>query len=336
MTIKILTNAILIILISGMVHLYSMELILRGGVNETYDNMDSSQAEPEDDWVTNIMLGITARSEVRSLDFDLSGNINQSISAENSENNSNSQDLQLSINKSFSENLSMGLNDVFQHYPEAGSFQVLFGRGEDNRGYIANSLTLNMTIYATTRLFLNCAYNYSIMNNDSSQLSDSVQHAPGANIGYYFNSSNIIRLGYIYQRMEYDTDEVSRADSGYAEYEKHFTEQLRSVLQGGYEYLQSEDGESLSTRWRASIIDDIDVSDRITFNSSVFYGQGSYQYSGAENRLFGVSAGVGYVINEFINFVFSYSYTWNKSILPALEDSTSNRNIFSAGFSAVY
>ncbi len=368
---KIIINSILILFVSGVGHLYAMEIIIQGEANETYDQVDSSQAGTEHDWITNIILGITARSEIRALDFDLSGNIYQRLSATDPDNNSNSQDLVFSLNKDFSENVTLEIEDNFQNYPEPSNFSALFGRSDDNDGYLANSLMVNLAVYVTAKLFFDVSYNYAIMNNDSDQMSDSILHNPEGNIGYNINSSNIVRLGYAYQLMKYNNDEKIRGDRGYAEFEKHFTEQLSSVLQGGYDYLSSNQGESLSTRWMVSILDDVDennhlnisytkestisnitndvfknwtiagslvreISERFSFNLSLFYGMGSYQYSGVEEKLCGVSTGISYVINDFINCVFSYSYTWNKSVFPASENITYNRNIFSAGLSAVY
>lgn len=369
---KIILYLILLLILFLVNFVSAMEIILQGSVNETYDdNINTSGSAPESDWLTNIMLGITARSEVRAFDFDFSGHVYQRLSANHAENSSNSQDLAGSFNKDFSENVSFGISDVFQNYPEAGSFGVLFGRGDDNSGYKSNTANINLNIYLTQKLFLAGMYTNGIMKNDSYQLSDSVSHNPGGAIGYSFNTANILRFGYLYQLMKYDNGEKIRGDSGYAQYEKYFTKQLRSLILAGYDYIDSDQGQSLSKRWMASLIDDVDetnqlnityeygsaisnilndilknwtirgtlsrqISNRVIMNMSIFYGEGTYEISGIKDKLFGASVNAAYIVTDFINLDIGYIFTWSSSEDPGADEIKYDRNQFSIGLSALY
>lgn len=372
MNIRIILKAITFILIFLAVPLAAMEVIIQGQINEEYDdNINTSSSDPQSDWLTNIMLGMAISSDLRTIDIDLSGNIYQQLSLQDSSRNLNFQDLNLSVNKSFSETTSVSIVDMFQHYPETRSFEVLFGRNEADTGYLSNNLSLNLVTNIFSRLILTCIYHNNIMNNDSDNLSDSILHNAGGEIGYLFNTANIFSLGYTYQLMIYDDGNKSRADSGYAEYEKYFTSQLRAVVLGGYNYIDSDDGQSLNTRWLASLIDDVDrnnnlnisfVKEKIISNimndildqwtASVmltreislrtgisirgFYGQGSYQISGVKDKLFGVTTNLNFAVTEFVSFTAGYTYTRNSSKTPGIGENVYNRNQFSVGLTGVY
>lgn len=209
------------------------------------------------------------------------------------------------------------------------------------------------------------------MNNDSTVLIDSVYNSYNGSLGYNFNSANIVRAGYMYSLMKYDDGNESRGDREYAEYEKYYTKQFRSLLQGGYDYIKTSNGESLNTRWMASLIDDVnknnqlnitylkentisniyndtfknwnisanlrrEISDRTGINISLFYGKGSYDISRVTVKLGGVSIILGFIVNEFVNFNIGYNYTRNSSTAPASEENIYYRNQVSLGLSAVY
>jgi len=348
------------------------EIIVNGSIDELYDdNINSSSTNPESDWITSMTLGVTARSELRQLDVNLSGNINQRYSVKHEESNANYQDMMISINKSFSENVSLSITDSLQHYPESKSFSTLFGRSEENTGYLSNSFSSNLTVYVSKEIFLGGVYTYSTMNNDSNTIPDSVLHNPGGNIGYIFNSANTVRVGYLYTLMKYNNDSHSRGDRGYIEYVKLFTPQLQSVLQGGYDYITTEDGQRLSSMYMFSLIDDIDnknqmnityikentisnisndifenwrvegslrreINERTRISMSLFYGQGTYQLSRVTEKLRGASAALAFTVTEFLSFTFGYTYVWRNSIAPASGETAYNRNQYSIGLSAVY
>lgn len=348
------------------------DFIFNGSIDETFnDNTNLSATEPESDWITNMALGLGIRSEGRQLSFDFIGNVYQQIYAKQRDESANSQDLTLMLNFDFSENISLALNNVFQHYPDSRSYSVLFGRGGEDTGYIRNNFSSALSFNLTRQLFFDLTYNNMILRNDSDALADSVQHNPGMDIGYSINSSNIIRIGYMKFIMIYDNGEKQKEDRGYAEYELHFTEQLRTILHGGCDYINSGEDISLNARWQASVIDDIDkrnqlnitylkertisdvaedtfnnwtvtgtlsreISLRTGFGLSLFYGSAAYEMSGAVNKLAGASIRLDFILTDFVNLNAGYTYTWNKSTAPGDFENKYDRNTIFAGLSAKY
>lgn len=349
-----------------------MEVIFHGRVDELYDdNSNASGTEPKSDWVTNLMLGINLMSEMRELDVQLSGNVYQQYCVKNKERNSNYQDMMLSIKKSFSENVSLSLTDAFQHYPESKSFTTLFGQSDEGTGYMSNNGSVNLSVYVTSELFFNADYTNSIMKNDSSTMTDSVLHNGGGSIGYSFDSANIVQAGYMYNLMKYDDGDQSTGHRGYAQYEKFLTRQLRSILLGGYDYIKTTEGIVKSSRWIATLVDDVDknnqleisflkentisnisndifdnwrvsgslrreISERTSVSASAFYGEGTYKYSKISDKLIGASIALSFDVTEFVNFNMGYTHTRSKSNTPGIEENAYNRNQVSAGLSAVY
>jgi len=370
MKIKIIIFAAIALIVVN--EAFALEFIVRGNVNEMYDdNTNTSPDNPESDWITNMMLGAALRSEGRSREFELSANVYQQYSFNNEENRSNYQDLGLSINKALGERVNVTIEDVFQRYPESKSFGTLFGRSEDDTGYISNDFSAGFSVDMTRHFFFGVLYNNGIMKNNSDTMADSVSHNPGGYLGYNINSSNILRGGYMYTLMKYDDGNTRRGDRGYGEYEHHFTEQLRAVLHGGYDYNDSNEGQSLSSRWMASVVNDIDESNRLnitylkestisnivndTLNNwriscslgrmvsertgaglTLFYGKGTYEISGAKEELAGVSFALSYIVTDFINFNAGYNYTWNSSTETGSDEVSYKRNQAFAGLTVQY
>jgi len=369
---KALFFVILTLLIQNFQQAYSLEFIVRGSVNEMYDdNINTSSEDPESDWITNLMFGAAVRSEKRRGELEIAGNLYQNIHLKHEEMNEFYQDALLSIDKSFSERIAITISDTFLHYPEAQSFGAMFERNETEDGYIQNNFTSGLTLYVTRKLFLNGVYNNSIVKNESNEVADSVLHNPGGAIGYSFDSANIVRAGYMYSLMKYNDNTQARGDTGYVEYERYLTRQLRGIFHGGYNYIEMEEGESLSSRWMVSLIDDVDernelnitflkeslisnitndiynywrvsgtlsreVSLRISVNSEIFYGEGFYEISRVENKLVGFSFDLAYAVSDFINLITGYSFICSSTEDPLIDEASYKRNQIYVGMSGEY
>jgi hypothetical protein len=317
------------------------------------------------------MLGAEIRSEGRSREFRLTGNAYYEYYAINKENGESYQDAGLSINKDIIDTVNFRLSDTFQHYPESKDFGNLFGRTDDDTGYISNDVSVGLSVFLTKQFFFELLYNNGIINNDSRELEDSVSHEGGGDLGYYFNSANIVRAGYLYSKMKYDDGSVTRGDRGYAEYERFLTKQLRAILQGGYDYIDNAEGQSMNSRWEVSIVDDVDeinqgsitylkestissitndtlnnwrlsaelrreISGRLEVDISLFYGEGIYEVSRVTEKLGGASLALAFLVSDFINFNMGYRYTWNSSEAPDTDESSYNRNQVYIGVSGEY
>ena len=129
------------------------------------DNINTSQDDPETDWITNIVLGAAIRSEGRTRELELAGNIYQSYHLRNEEANDFYQDLVLAINKTLTENIAIMLGDTLHHYPAAQSFDAMFERSEADEGYLRNDFSSGITLHVTRSLFLGATYNNSILKN---------------------------------------------------------------------------------------------------------------------------------------------------------------------------
>lgn len=350
----------------------ALETIIQGRIDEMYDdNTNASSTHPISDWTTNMMLGVIFRSEIRALDLSLTFNDYQRYSFQYEQTNVNYQDASLALDKSFSETVTFHLLNVFQHYPESRNYNTLFGRNEAASGYMSNTFSTSLSVYLTQVLFVEGVYNNGIMENDSGILADSQYHNPGGDIGFCFDSANIVKAGYLYTLMKYDDGNQSRGDRGYVEYDREYTRQLRSVLQAGYDYITTNSGQTLTSRWVASLIDDVDinnqlnitfakensistifndtfnswrisgtlareVSERVRVNLSLFYGDGTYRNSGVHDKLAGTAFALGFVATEFINFNVGYNFTWNSSTAPGQQQNIYYRNQIYAGLSGSY
>ncbi len=372
MNIKIIYFIVLALLIFLVRKAPAFEFIIRGSANEMYDdNINTSATSPESDWVTNLILGMGIESAGRRRVINLSGNIYQRFYVEHEEYNKNFQDMNLSIKLDFTERFNLIISDSFEHYPQSQSFGTLFGRKENNEGYISNYFSGNMSFLITRQLLFSLFYNNSMVDNDSSALTDSVLHNPGGYIGYSFDTANILRAGYSYSYMKYDDGDITRGDRSYAEYERYLTKQLRAILHGGYDYYDTTEGESSSSRWLISLIDDFDkqnqfnltylkettisnisndtlnnwritgtlqrvINARTNISTGLFYGVGTYKVSREIEKLAGVSFTLAYIVTNFVKFNMGYTYTWNSFSAPDVKERSYNRNQVYAGISAVY
>lgn len=369
----IIKNILIILLVlSPVAPTAAFDFLFKGSIDETFDdNILSSGISQKSDWITNFTLGLGIKSENHRFQFDFFGNIYQQIYAIHKDESKNYQDLLISVNSDFSENISLKLNDIFQHYPEPMSYTTLFGKDGTNIAYISNNFSSAFSAFVTKHLFFDITYRNTFINYDNKFLADSVLHNPGVDIGYSFNSYNILRIGYMNFIMIYENGNKQNKDRGYVEYEKFFTNQLRTILQGGCDYNHSSDDQKLYPRWKVSIIDDIDqknvlkieylkettISDTTddTFNNwniavtlkrdmnlrtaidiSLFYGSGFYEISKTRNKLAGSSITLTFIVTDFINFRFGYSYFWTSTASLVVEKTNYNRNRVFIGLTALY
>jgi hypothetical protein len=175
----------------------------------------------------------------------------------------------------------------------------------------------------------------------------------------------------MYSLIKYNDNTQARGDRGYAEYEKYLTRQLRGIIHGGYDYNEMEEGESLSSRWMVSLIDDVDernelnisflkessisnitndaynywrvsgtlsheVSLRISVNAEIFYGEGFYEISRVKSKLTGASFDLAYAVSDFINLIAGYSFMWSSTEDPLTDESSYKRNQIYVGIAGEY
>ncbi len=373
-SIKLLTF-ILFLLIFTFNHVSALEFIISGQVYETYDdNIFSSSEDPESDWITDIILGLGIKSERREFEMLISGNLYQQYYVNNSDQNGLYEDLSASLEKSFSQTVTISLEDTFEHYPESETFGALFGKSEEqNSEYISNYFTSELSINMTRQFAVGFSYNNTVVKNEEDIMPDSVLHEPGGYFAYSFNSANILKAGYIYGRMKYDSGNKIISHRGYGDYQRYFTRQFYSVLSGGYDYIREDATDVVSKSYMGSLsfIDDVDknnqldltflkersvssvdedifdsweislalkrdISERASADLSLFYGEGTYKESDITNKLAGASASLSFAVTEFISFFAEYSYTWSSTEVPDSDESSYDRNQVSAGISGEY
>ena len=372
MNIKILIIALLTFTIFVVQQVQALEFIMKGRVNEMYDdNINTSPDNPESDWVTNMIFGMALKSEGKVSELALAGNIYQKYCVSHENMNDFYQDLMFAVNKRFYESFSIKVSDTLNHYPSAQSFDTLFGGSESTGGYLQNDFASGLTVYTTMGLFFTGVYNNSIRRNDSDIILDSFFNSPGAIAGYYFNSANIVRIGYQYSLMKYEDNSETKGQRNYAEYEMRLTSQIWGIVEGGYDYVENTAGESLNSRYRISLMKIVDernqfdisflkestisninndtfnfwrisgslkreVSSRTSINIAMFYGDGVYEESKVRDKLGGVSFGVALAFSESMNFNAGYIFSWSKVDNPEISETSYRRNQVYIGVSGEY
>ncbi len=334
-------GVILFIKVSG----WGVDLEIAGAIEEVYDdntNNAGNKNDREDDFITNLILSAGLSHQGKRKNFDLFGNIYQSLYAFNQENNYNSQDLDLLFSYNLTANDIFSLSNVFQHYPEAKSFNDTFDRAGSQNDYIYNTCDFKYSHFFIKQFSFNFWYTNQVNRYLEGDNNDSYLHSPGARINLSLTSKHILSGYYDYTYRDIKSVSIIKENEFVGQYKLFFTNQLYSILSAGVNYIKIEDEELerfpqfsfilgndfterihihfLVSKKVSSNMNNSDLYDslysqfvfnlklmkRMGFNFTAFYGKGEYLNLDETYKLVGMETALEYELTEHLLIDIKY------------------------------
>lgn len=305
---------------------YAWRLRLLGSISETYDdNIRSTSENIEQDYITDLILGVGLRNEGRTHTIDFIGHVYQQLFYDHNELSNNAQDFILNYVNQLTSTDTFTLNNTFNHYPELRNFDLMLGQHEGRYSYYMNTLTLRYFKYFVSDFSTDIHYTNTYVKALSEGIYDSVSHSPGISFNYSINTFNIISLFYDYRFTKFDTDEgqyrngrneIIQHDAGIG-YQHFFTRQLNINLRGGIEYIEVQDEKNYNPFMTATLVNDIDANNNITIIVSKRYGINSLTNEAYNTWTYSVN----FIrqLSAILNFSFAGFYQYGDLISPTIE-----------------
>jgi len=254
--------------------LYPLDYKVLTRIDETYDdNIKATSENKEDDYITNLMLGLNLHHESLTQTFDFIGHIYQQLFLKNNNLNYNSQDLVINYDKQLSSRDNIHINNIFNNYPEPQDFSSSFGRPSGRYAYYLNNFNIASINALTENIISNIHYNNIVVKSTNNrQLNDSISNNAGASFGLTLDPSNIVFLYYDYTNRRYKkfdeiTDQkkyniyiIHDAELGY----QHFITKTLDILgKFGLEYVIAPDEKNYYPIFNILLTDLIDKNNTL-------------------------------------------------------------------------
>ncbi len=323
---------------------------LGGALSETYDDNVTYEKERKiESALTRLTLGGGFTKQEKNNQIVFKTSLTGNMYTPKSSYNNLSETADLDVVKDFSPYDRVSLSESFRHADDPRSFEDAFGQNSGRYSRYTNNIGVKYARILTKQLTVTLKYGQSNVFYSRKDLSNTVQFTPGLSAEYAINSANIILGSYDYVQSSYENGGKVRVNSFSGGLRHFFTEQWYLDLMPGVSLINAYDGPgSVKPRYSAVLTHDVDentslkltytqeyaantysqnvfnsyrwvlsgvkqLTARLSSNISAFYGQGEYQSTGIDDKLSGLSAGLGYAMTEKITLTLNYSYERTES-----------------------
>jgi len=329
-----------------------VKLTPKVSVSQKYDdNITFASDNKKSDFITTIALGLGLDYQTKLQSLSLSGklDVNQQLFMKENEFNNLSQSFTLNYTKEFSPYTRISFTNSFDHKEEPRSFEDEFGRTDGRYSYCLNTAGFTLTKDFSKQLTCRLNYSNQIYKVNRADLSDSYLNKIGVSADYYLSSATILLSSYDFSYREFDPGDSSYTNSlsgGVRRYltpklyvdgrvgvdsisgynDKTFTESffsssltgdLDEVTQAKLSFLRQSSTNAYTqdvfNNWRFSGSFNRQLSNKVKFLLTAFYGKGKYDSSSVEDTNLGISAGLDYDLSENLTGFVRYGYSEKNS-----------------------
>ncbi|RJQ23994.1 MAG: hypothetical protein C4560_00335 [Nitrospiraceae bacterium] len=346
-----------------------IDLKINSSIAETYDdNINFSKNEKEEDFITELLLGIDARYEGKRRFLNLGGNINQRFHFRFPDIKSSSENIRLNFRNEFSEYDTLQLNYNYSHSQAPESFEDEFGRVETRRSSYKNAFDAIYYKQFSERLNSSFRYIYSLSIVPEETSSDSSLNGIGLNLNYLHNASSTLYISYDFSDIKYKGGGNISFQILAAGFKKYITRQLFLDGRVGIDIVDPDIGQGYITEsYDVSLTDEIDrntvmklsfqrsdeatseredifrnwqltgnvtreFTDKVAGSIEVFYGKGKYVTLSEGSTFLGASTNFAYNVTERLSGKAGYRYSNRDSTI----DTEYTRNTASIGLSYIF
>jgi len=350
--------------------LLGFDFDINSSVSTSYDdNVTFVKDSKKSDSVTDLTIGLGAKQEGKTYQFNIEGNFTQHLFANNSSFNNNSQDVNFDFQKEVSKYDQISITNKFVHAEAPRSFEDDFGRDSGRYSYYRNVFDTEYTREFSKHVSLEGHYGNEYYTASRDSIKDSLLHQVGFDINYILSSATAYLMGYNFTTRHVD-------DSGSADVHtlstgiNHFlTKQLNMDVRAGVSFIEDfgggntsepsinvsltndfneTDSASLTYRltskpsaFRADVFDAWRISasltrrllERLKMTVSVFFGEGEYSASSIEDQKTGVSTRLSYDVKEEATAFIAYTFS---EVDSNIDSRDYRRNLVELGMNFVF
>jgi len=261
------------------------DINLQAEAAETYDdNVRSSEDSEEDDFITDLILGMSVRREGETQSLALNGYVKHQIFADNSDFNETSQGARLKYTKELSKLDRILLNDVFSHtYDFTGDYDPdedddEIARTGGRYSLYKNRLNIGYERDFSKQFTVGLGYGNEINEATSTSVEDSYLHKLNARGDYAFSSALSVLGYYEFKARDFDPGKeayIHRVTGGARQY---LTQKLYLEGRAGVDAIESYNNEDYTKPYLyASLGNQLDEKTRISFSYSKEYYPTAYR-----------------------------------------------------------
>lgn len=322
----------------------------RGSISEAYDdNITFVKDNAEEDFITNIGLGLDGKYEDKSKTLEFTGNINRQIFAENHKFDNTSEDFSLDFKKELSRYDRLNLIDAFTHAYEPVSLAEAFGRTTGRYSYYTNRFSLEYAKDITEPLTVSIRYGNDLDIFLREDLSDSYLNRAGVKADYSLSSATIFSFLYDYSNREFDPGNNATKNALSAGIRQYITKQLYLDTRAGIDFINSYNNadytkpmifasltdeidenttaflsftkeystnpytEDIFNNWQVSTYLTRELLKNLGCSISAFYGKGKYTSLNIREELMGGEVSLTYNLKKNLRLDLTYSYSKTNS-----------------------
>ncbi|OGR84200.1 MAG: hypothetical protein A2901_05855 [Elusimicrobia bacterium RIFCSPLOWO2_01_FULL_54_10] len=346
----------------------AVDLILKGGLGQTYDdNITYLKENPRHDYILNLMGGLGARVETPKTTLELLGNVNHHIYYNNPDFNNTSEDASLSLASELSERDLLTVNDDFSHAYEPRSFQQEFGRVQGRYSTYENEATLTYQRRLNSQFALSGHLGHEMNKFSRDDIQDTYLGRVGTTLEYHYSSALTYSAEYNLSRRTFERGNDALLHAATGGFRKYLTPQLYVGAKAGANVIRAYDGRTFTHPvYFAEVHDDFSqtananlsfekryhiyaytqdlfnywqltgslsrqLSERLGTALYGFYGSGEYVTAAVTDTLAGAGIKFNYDLTNHLKAELAYSHSNLGSTLPVKEYA---KNTFFVGVSA--
>lgn len=351
--VTIALSALFVFLMSGSAYAYKMgdvDVTVDAQIGETYDdNITYEKDDKKSDFITALTAGIAGKYEGRRVTIDVSGDVTEQLYAEHSNFNNTSETASAVCLYEISKYDRINLKDTFSHTYEPRSFEEEFGVNRGHYSYFRNKFYIDYTRDISKQLSAIVRYTNSLDVPSIEDISDSYLNSAGVELDYLVSSQTIVLGSYDFSIRKFDPGNDAKTHAAAFGLRQYITKQFYFDGRVGLDYLNSYNGQNYTKpMFMASLTDDLDkntsiavsftkqyqtnaysqdlfnyweisgsfkrqLTKRLRFAGSVFYGNGEYMSGDISDDLFGGKAAFFYDMTEHLSAELSYRYSMTDS-----------------------
>ena len=304
-------------------------------IGETIDdNITFAKENKQEDFITDLRLGLGVKYEGKTRTFELTGAIANKTFAKNDTFNNITQDIELKFKNEFSKRDRISLSNVFTHFEapsseDEGYFSQQFGRSAGRFEYFQNKFNVNYSNDVAKQLSLVVRYANEINVFSGVSNPNSILNKPGLGLNYVFSpTATVFSFSYDFTSVQFENEKNATINTIGPGILQYITKKLYFDGSTGVDFIDSFDGENLTKPFvRSSLTYIIDENTRARFLFEKRYGTSPYFAEIFNNwrtsafltrkmsERLGCSLSVFYGEGEFISSTFKQKLLGAKSSL---------------------
>jgi hypothetical protein len=322
-----------------------VDINFSGGLSTIYDdNITYADDNAITDVHNDINAGISAAYEGKLRKITILGSLTRQIFVENDDFDNTSGRVDVNYTEEFSKYDRLEVTDRYVRGYEPQSFFDEFGNINGRYSYFRNKLILEYERNLSEKWQTGSSFMNEVFEHSGDRVRDSFLNKIGGKIAYTYSPRTYISVGYSFAYRNYHDGDAIYTSRPYGGIKYFITDQMSVYFRNGLDITTSGSGTNVGDFLETTLRNDIDENSSLTFSFTretssssyrdeifenqrlsliydrqlfrrlygsfeVFYGDGNYEDSDSNERLNGISAGLGYDIRDNARLSLTYSYS---------------------------